>query len=117
MAWLVLLMIAAWVGLAFLCATLAADKGRSAGGFFILGLLVPGLTLIICLVMQPTQFQPGSIVQLATDVHLDDGTTLLSGWRTKVSETSVIENTRVVSIEDQAGNRRWVAAKAVRLSK
>ena len=113
---LVLFAILAWFGLGFVCAKIAADKGRSAGGFFLLGLLFPVITLIACLVMQPPQFQCGSVVQLATDVHLDDGTTLHRGWRTQVAEVSVIDNTRVVSISDQLGKQRWVAAKAVRLS-
>lgn len=80
-------------------------------------LVVPAIALIICLVMQPTQFQTGSIVQLAVDMHLDNGETLPTGWRTKVADVSVIDNTRVVSVSDQAGKMRWVAAKAVRLSK
>lgn len=113
---IILLLICVWFGLAFVCAKVAADKGRSAGGFFVLGLFFPVITLIVCLVMQPQQFQQGSVVQLATDVHLDDGTTLQRGFRTKIADVSVIDNTRVVSITDQHGRQRWVAAKAVRLS-
>lgn len=115
MAVAVIGVILAWVGMGFLCSYLAAQRGRSAGLFLVLGLLFPIITLIICAVMLPPQLERGSVVQLVSNVRLDDGRTLRSGWRSQVHDVSVMNNTKVVAITDEAGQRRWVAANAVKL--
>jgi hypothetical protein len=109
--------LAVFVLLAFWTSKTAAEKGRSAGLFFVLGLLFPLVTLIVVSVMQPVQFVPGNVVELTTDVNLEAGSVLPRRFRSVVHAVSVIDNTRVLEIAGPTGTLHWVAAKAVRLSK
>ena len=101
---------------AFWSSHIATTKGRSAGLFWFLGFVLPVVALVVIYFVNPVQYRPGQIVQTIVKVNLDDGTRIPTGWRSTVHAVSVIDNTRVVSISDSAGVRRWVAAKAIKLS-
>ena len=109
-------LVAVWLGLAFLCARLAVKKGRPAGLFFFLGLILPGVCLVILAFIHPTQYDIGHVVELITNVKVANGPDLQAGLRSTVHEVTVIDNTRVLGITDSAGTRRFVAATAVKLS-
>ena len=111
-----IVILAAWVYLAFVCARMAVQRGRSAGFFFGLGLLLPLITLIILAVMQPIQYQAGQIVRVNTNIPMDDGTSITAGHVSKILDVSVLENTKVVQLTDAGGRPRWIAAAAVRPS-
>lgn len=105
-----------WIGAAFACLHLARRRSRSEYVFFVLGLLFPLVTLVAIALMQPVQFQPGSIVRLVSKVRLKNGRVLSRGLKFQVREVSVKNNRRVLSITDDSGTARWVRATAFRLS-
>jgi hypothetical protein len=46
-----------WIICGFICSVIAGAKGRSAGGFFLLGILFGPLGIILCLVLPRNQKQ------------------------------------------------------------
>lgn len=105
-----------WIVMALVSSRLARLRSRSEYVFFALGLLFPLITLVVVAVLQPVQFQSGSIVRLTTKVRLKSGGTLPRGLKAQVRKVSIRNNKKVVSIADKSGKLWWVPATAVRLT-
>lgn len=107
-----LMILAVWVGLAYIPARIADSKGRSFVGFLIGGLFCFFPALIVAMSMKKPEIRAGDIVRLSTSVQLDDGTSLPQGLAAKVLDVDVIDGEPVALVRGPSGSSHWISMTA-----
>jgi hypothetical protein len=100
-----------FVALAALAASIAAGKGYSFSGFFVLGLFFWPVAMILALVLQSRSglITVGSIIKVRSGVPLHDGGAIAAGTRAQVEGMKVIDGHPVVQVAHSDGSLRWIA--------
>ncbi len=95
--------------------SIAARKGRSFWVFFVFGLLFFLPTLIVALCLRGSVgVREGDLVKVGGKVTCADGTTIASGWTSKVVDVNVVRGAPAVQITGPSGSLHWVMKSKVR---
>jgi hypothetical protein len=109
---ILVLILAGWLGLAYIPARIAASKGRSFVGFYIGGLFCFFPALIVALSISKPEIGTGDIVRLSRSVQLDDGQWLPLGLAAKVLDVDVIDGEPVALVKGSSGSTHWISIAA-----